>query len=342
MVTKFRDLCIDIIIEILSYFNVHELFYSFCLLIPCLPKLLVNGHVPLHVRLNNTYFIRWILPHIQLSQVYSLKLPSRPYCPSIFDFSALRSLVLYDVDNPMLLLETSNNWPPHYLEHLSLYVRNSDILHRSTNLGKRVLERAFQIRSLKRFELHESKSSLKMVELYDQLNFPSTFRSSNIKCLIITVYSDWKTIQSILNYAPHLRYFQFRSSLNCLEARSPQIHFISIRKLNFRLDGLQTDTFINLFHSLSSLRYFKLQCSFSLFKQCHVNLLKSDTWIQLIDTYMPQLKVFDVFLRFHLTSIDEKTVKIINQDLKVLNFKLDVDIDSEYYCWKITGIFNRL
>ncbi|CAF3629634.1 unnamed protein product [Rotaria socialis] len=341
MVTTFQELCIDIIVEILSYFNVHELFYSFCLLIPCLPKLLVNARVRLHVRSNNSYFIRWILPHIQLTQVYSLNVPARPYNPSIFEFTGLRSLVLYDVDNPLLLLESSNNWPPYYLEHLSLHIRNQDTPSTSSNIGTRVLERAFQLRRLKRFELHESKSSLKMVAMYDQLIFPSAFQSSTIKCLIITVYCNWTTLQSMLNYLPDLRHFRFRSSLNYFETRSPQFCFSLIRTLNLRLDGLQTDNFVSLFRSAPVLRQLRLQCSFTLFKQCQMNLLKSDAWIQLMDTYTPQLKVIEIDLQFRLNNVNGKTIEMINDDLKILNLKINSDSNNGNHCWKMAGIFRR-
>ncbi|CAF1078373.1 unnamed protein product [Rotaria magnacalcarata] len=339
--TTFQDLCIDIVVEILSYFNVHELFYSFCLLIPCLPKLLVNGRVRLHVRSNNSYFIRWILPHIQLAQVYSLNVPTRPYNPSIFEFTGLRSLVLHDVDNPLLLFESSNNWPLYYLEHLSLHIRNQDIPSTSSNTGTRVLERAFQLRRLKHFELHESKSSLKMVEMYDQLIFPSTFKSSPIKCLIITVYCNWTTLQSMLNYLPDLQHFRFRSSLRYFETRSPQFCFSLIRKLNLRLDGLQTENFVSLFRSAPVLRQLRLQCSFTHFKQCQINLLKSDSWIQVMNTYTPQLKVLQIDLKFRLNNIDEKTIETINDDLKILNFKINVDSDNGNHCWQMAGVFRR-
>ncbi|CAF1412095.1 unnamed protein product [Rotaria sordida] len=341
-ITTFHDLCIDVIIEILSYFNVHEIFYSFCLLIPCLPALLANGHVRLHVRLNNSYFIRWILPHINLTQVVSLNVPTRPYNPSIFQFTALRSLVLRDVDNPLLLFESSHNWPPCYLEHLSLHIRNQDIPNISSNIGVRVLECAFQLQRLKHFELHESKSSLKMVELYDQLNFPLKFQSTNIKCLILTVYCNWKTLQSILYYSPYLHYFQFRSSFSSLETHSSQLYFTSIRKLNCRLDGLKTDLFLNIFRNAPFLHQCKLQCSFSSSKQYHIDLLKSDIWIQLFDTHTSQLKTLNIDITFPLDSIDEETIKTINEDFKILNFKLYFYSDNVKPCWKMTGIFNRI
>ncbi|CAF0914836.1 unnamed protein product [Rotaria sp. Silwood1] len=341
-ITRFHDLCIDVVIEILSYFNVHEIFYSFCLLIPCLPTLLANGHVRLHVRSNNSYFIRWILPHIKLTQVISLNVPTRPYNPSIFQFTALRSLVLRDVDNPLLLFEKNNNWPPYYLEHLSLHIRNQDIPNISSNIGIRVLECAFQLQKLKHFELHESKSSLKMVELYEQLNFPSTFQSTNIKYLILTVYCNWKTLQSILYYSPNLYYFQFRSSFNSSEIRFPQLYFTSIRKLNLRLDGLKTDIFLSIFRNSPFLRQCKLQCSFFPSKQYRIDLLRSDTWIQLFDTYTPQLKTLNVDMTFPLDNLDEETIETINEDFKILNFKLNFHSDNVKPCWKITGIFNRI
>ncbi|CAF3394243.1 unnamed protein product [Rotaria sp. Silwood1] len=341
-ITRFHDLCIDVVIEILSYFNVHEIFYSFCLLIPCLPTLLANGHVRLHVRSNNSYFIRWILPHIKLTQVISLNVPTRPYNPSIFQFTALRSLVLRDVDNPLLLFEKNNNWPPYYLEHLSLHIRNQDIPNISSNIGIRVLECAFQLQKLKHFELHESKSSLKMVELYEQLNFPSTFQSTNIKYLILTVYCNWKTLQSILYYSPNLYYFQFRSSFNSSEIRFPQLYFTSIRKLNLRLDGLKTDIFLSIFRNSPFLRQCKLQCSFFPSKQYRIDLLRSDTWIQLFDTYTPQLKTLNVDMTFPLDNLDEETIETINEDFKILNFKLNFHSDNVKPCWKITGTFNRI
>lgn len=342
MITTFHDLCIDVIIELLSYFNVHEIFYSFCLLMPCLPTLLVNGRVRLHVRSNNSYFIRWILPHIKLTQVISLNVPTRPYNPSIFKFCALQSLVLHDVDDPLLLLENNynNNWPPYCLEYLSLSIRNQDIPNKSSNIGTRVLERVLQLSKLKHFELHESKSSLKMVQLTDQLNFSSKFQSSNIQYLIITVYCNWKTVQSILNYTPNLRHFQIRSSFNYCEKFS-QFYFPSIRKLNLELDGLQTDILIELFLNTPFLRQLKLKCSVSPLERSYINLLKSSTWIQLIDTYIPQLQILDVDIRFHLDNDNEKIIEMINEDFRILNFKLDFDSENSYQCWKMTGILNR-
>jgi len=343
MITTFHDLCLDVIIEILSYFNVHEIFYSFCLLIPCLPTLLVNGRVQLHVRSNNSYFIRWILPHIKLTQIVSLNVPTRPYNPSIFSFSALRSLVLHDVDDPLSLLETNNNnnWPPYSLEHLSLYIRNQDIPNKPSNIGTRVLERVFRLPRLKYFELHESKLSLKMVELFDQLNFPSTFQSSNIQYLILTVYCNSRTLQSIFNYSPKLYHLQIHLSLNYSEKLSSQFHFPSIRKLNLRFDGLQTDILIELFRNAPFLRQLTLRCSVSSMKQSYINLLKSDTWIQLIETYASQLQILDVDIRFHLLNDDEKTIEMINEDFRILNFKLNFDLENIDQCWKLTGIFSR-
>jgi hypothetical protein len=341
MITTFHDLCLDIVLELLSYFNVHEIFYSFCLLIPCTPTLLVNGRVRLHVRSNNSYFIRWILPHIKLSQVFSLNVLTRPYNPSIFKFSALRSLVLHDVDDPLLLLKSDTNWPPCYLEHLSLHIRNQDIPNKSSNIGTRVLERVFQLQRLKHFELHESKSSLKMVELYDQLNFPSTFTSSNIQCLIITVYCNWRTFLSILHYSPNLRHFQIHSSFNHSEKLSSPLLFPSIRKLNLRLDGLYADIFIAIFRNAPHLRRCKLKCSISPHKQCNIDLLQSDTWIQLMNTYTPQLRILDVDIKFRLDDVDKRMIDMINEDFRVLNFKIESDLEIRNQCWKLTGIFNR-
>ncbi len=341
MITIFHDLCIDIILEILSYFNVHEIFYSFCLLIPCLPTLLVNGRVRLHVRSNNSYFIRWILPHIKLSQVVSLNVPTRPYNPSIFKFSALRSLVLHDVDNPLLLLQSSHNWPPCYLEHLSLHIRNQDIPNRSSNIGTRVLERVLQLRRLKHFELHESKSSLKMVELFDQLNFPSTFKSSTIECLIITVYCNWRTLQTILHYSPLLRQFQISSSFNYSENLSPELYFPFIRKLHLQIDGLQPDILIGIFHNAPYLRQCKLKCSICSLQSSHINFLQSSTWIQLIDAYTSHLKILDVNIKLRLDNTYEKIIEMIREDFKVLNFKLNFIPKNGNQCYQMAGIFNR-
>jgi hypothetical protein len=341
MITTFHDLCLDVIIEILSYFNIHEIFYSFCLLIPCLPRLLVNGCVQLHVRSNNSYFIRWILPHIKLAQVVSLNVPTRPYNPSIFKFSGLRSLVLRDVDDPLILLEKTSDWPPYYLEHLSLHIRNQDVPNRSSNIGTRVLERVLQLPRLKYFELHESKSSLKMVDLYDQLNFPLKFQSSNIQSLILTVYCNWKTLETIIHYSPNLRHLQIHSSFNYTDKFSSQFYFPSIRQLYLLLDGLQTDILTQLFRNAPYLRYLKLKCSVSPVKQAYIQFLQSDTWIQLIDTYTPQLRILDVDIQFGLDDDKERRIEMINEDFRSLNFKFDFDSENRYQSWKMTGIFHR-
>lgn len=341
MATTFHDLCIDVIIEILSYFNVHEIFYSYCLLMPCLPTLLVNGRARLHVRSNNSYFIRWILPHIKLTQVVSLHVPTRPYNPSIFKFTALRSLILRDVSDPLSLFENQNNWPPYNLQHLSLSIRNQDILYKPSNLGTRVLEQVLQLPKLKHFELHESKSSFRMVELSDQLNFPSKFRSSNIEYLILTVYCNWHIFLSILDYSPNLRHFQIRSSYNYSEKFSSQFYFPSIRKLNLSLDGLQADVLIQLFRNTQTLRYLKLKSSLSPIKQSYINLLKSNTWIQLIKTYTPQLKILDVDITFHLDNDNENLIEIMNEDFRILNFKIDPNLKNLNQYWKMTGIYKN-
>jgi hypothetical protein len=271
-----------------------------------------------------------------------LNVPTRPYNPSIFKFCALRSLVLHDVDDPLVLLKNNNyNWPPYCLEHLSLAIRNPDIPNKPSNIGTRVLEQVLQLSRLKHFELHESKSSLKMVELFDQLNFPLTFQSSNIQCLILTVYCNWRTLQSILDYLPNLRHFQIHSSFNSSEKLSSQLYFPSIRKLNLRLDGLQTDILIELFRNAPFLRQLKLKCSVSQLKQSNINLLKSHTWIQLIDTYTPQLRMLVVDIRFYLDNDNQKTIEMIDEDFRILNFKLYSDLENGHRCWKMTGIFNR-
>lgn len=342
MLTKFEDLCCDIIIELLSYFNVHEIFYSFCLLIPRLPALLADGHVPLHVRSNNFYFIRWILPHIKLKEVASLHLPTRPYNPSIFSFIALRSLVVHDLDNPLLIFENNNNgWPPQNLEHLSLYIRNQDIRNNSLNIGTRVLQCAFQLKQLRHFELHESKSSFKMVGLFDELDFPSTFQSTNIQCLILTIYCTGHTMQSILKYAPYLRKLKSRSGFSYSENISSQFHFPLVHKLDLRLDGLQTNLFCSIFRNSPCLRRCSLLCSFSSFKTDHIDLLTSDTWIQMIDIYTPQLQMLNVYLSFYLDNFDETAIEMVNEDFKILNFKLEHESDNGKLGWKITGTFIR-
>ena len=341
MVTTFHDLCLDVIIEIFSYFNIHEIFYSYCLLIPCLPKLLINGRVRSHVRSNNEYFIRWILPHIKLPQIISLNVPKRPYNPSIFRFTGLRSLVLHDVDDPLILLEKSNDWPPSSLEHLALSIRNPDIPNKPSNIGIRVLEKVFQLSCLKSFELHESKASLKMVELHDQLHFPAKFHSSNLQSLILTVYCHWNTLPSILHYAPNLRSFQFYSSINSSEKYLSQLSFLSLRKLQFRLRGLQIHILLELFRNTPCLRQLKLTCTVPIENQCCSNLLKSDTWIQLMDTYTVRLKILDVDIEFYLDNYSHKAIEMINEDFRKLNLKLDIDSENGYRTWKLSGIFKR-
>jgi hypothetical protein len=180
-----------------------------------------------------------------------------------------------------------------------------------------------------------------MVELFDQLNMPTKFQSSNIQSLILTVYCHWKTLQSILNYSPYLHHLQIRSSWNSSEKFSSQLSYSSIRTLNLRLDGLQIDILNELFHHSPLLRQFKLKSSAWSLKESYRNLLKSITWIQWIDLYTPQLQILDVDIRFHLDNENEKTIEMINEDLRILNFKLDFDFENEHRCWKMIGIFNR-
>ncbi|UJR36671.1 hypothetical protein I4U23_029388 [Adineta vaga] len=341
MVSTFSNLCNDILIELFSYFNVHEIFYSFCILIPYLPTLLKKGHTQLHVRSNNSYFIRWILPHINLTQVISLNVPTRPCNPSIFKFTNLRSLVLHDVDDPLLLFEKSSDWPPYQLEHLSLHIRNSDIRNKSSNIGTRVLEHAFQLRRLKHFEFHESKSSLRMVELFDELNFPSTFHSSSIERLIISIYCHWLTLQSILSYLPHLVQFEFHSSFSCSQNLSPELHFPYVRKLNLQIDSLQTNILNGIFRNAPKLRYCKLDCSVCSFQQDHIQLLQSKTWLHLINTYTSRLKTLDIDMKFRSDDISEMMIEIVKEDLKSLNFEISSCLDNDYYYWKMSGVFNK-
>lgn len=341
MAMTFDDLCLDILIELFSYFNIHEIFYSFAQLIPCLPSLLVNGRVPLHIRSNNSYFIRWILPHIQLCQVVSLNVPKRPYNPSVFRFLGLRSLVIHDVDEPLKLLAKTHDWPPPSLQHLSLSIRNPDVPSRPSNIGTRVLEQALQLASLTSFELHESKSSLKMVELSDQLNLPSNFHSSTLQTLILTVYSNWKTLQSILSHTPHLRSLQFSSSTICPEKPVSSFSLLYLRRLHFQLDGLHTDLLKNLFRQAPRLRQIKLKCTVAPHLQSYRSLLQSETWRQLMDTSTPRLRILDVNLEFCLDGFDYRTIQTINEDVRKLNFEFDIDSENGYRSWRLIGIFNR-
>ena len=346
MITKFRDLCVDVIIEILSYFNIDEIFYSFSLLICCLPSLLAHGRVPLHVRASDSYFIRWILPHIRLAQVVSLHVQTRPYNPSIFQFSALRSLVLHDVDNdPLSLLERTNDWPPCHLERLSLYIRNQDKPNKQSHTGTRVVERALQLPRLKRFELHESKLSLKAVQLFDQLNFPVEFRSSTIESLILTVYCNWEILEAIIHYSPNLRYLRIYSSFNYTEKSPCQFCFPSLRKLHLRFDGLQVDVLTQFLRNAHCLRHLILRCSAFPIKQMYMNLLQSETWVQLLDIYLPQLRILDVNIRFAWDDdagdcANERRIEMINDDLRRLNFRFDLDSENRSSHWKMTGIFD--
>jgi len=341
MVTTFYDLYPDIVFELFSYFNIHEIFYSFCVLIPRLPRLLIDGYVRLHVRSNNAYFIRWILPHIQLSQVFSLDLPKRPYNPSLFRFIGLRSLVLRDVDEPLKLLEKSQDWPPYYLEHLSFHIRNIDVYTKPSNVGTRVLEQVLQLTRLKSFELHESKSSFKMVELSDQLILPSKFQSSNLQSLILTVYSNWKTLQSILSYTPHLRYLQFSSSIISSEKQTLFLPFSHLRQLRFRLDGLRPELLRNLISQTPVLRQLKLTSTVDPTTQCYLKFLQSETWTRLIDTYTPHLRILDIDLEFYLDEFDDKAIRTINEDFQKFNFEFDINSDNRYQSWKLTGRFRR-
>ncbi|CAF0806704.1 unnamed protein product [Adineta ricciae] len=337
MKSTFKHLCDDVIIELFSYFNIHEIFYSFCLLIPNLPSLLKDGRVQLHVRSNNTYFFRWILPHISLTQVVSLSIPTRPYNPSIFKFTNLRSLVLSDVDNPLKLFERNSDWPPYRLEYLSLSIRNPDVRNKSSDIGIRVLEHAFKLRGLKRFELHESKSSLRMVELFNELTFPSTFQSSDLERVIITIYCHWLTLQSILSYLPRLIQFEFHSSFSYIQNLSPELHFPFIRKLDLQIDCLQTIILNGIFRHAPNLRYFKLDCSVCPFQRYHIDLLQSKTWLQWIDTCTPRLRILNVDIKFRPDDINETTVESIGKDLKRLNFEISACLDSGDRYWKMIG-----
>jgi hypothetical protein len=70
-----------------------------------------------------------------------------------------------------------------------------------------------------------------MVQLFDQLNFPFKFQSSNIQSLILTVYCNWKILETIIDYSPNLRHLQIYSSFNSTEKFSSQFDFPSLRQL---------------------------------------------------------------------------------------------------------------
>ena len=180
-----------------------------------------------------------------------------------------------------------------------------------------------------------------MVELYDELNFPSTFQLSNLQSLIITVYCYWKTLLSILHYSPNLRSFQIHSSYIYSQNLSTQLDFPSIRKLNLKLDGLHGDMFIGILRYAPYLRHCKLYCSSFIHTQCYIDLLRSDTWIQLLDTYTPQLRVLDIDIKFRLDNINKQIIEMINEDFRILNFKIEYDLESRNQCWNMKGIFYR-
>jgi hypothetical protein len=180
-----------------------------------------------------------------------------------------------------------------------------------------------------------------MVQLFDQLKFPLKFRASNIQSLILTVYCNWKTLETIIDYSPNLRHLQIYSSFNYNEKLASPLHLPSIRILYLRFDGLQTDILTQLLCNAPCLRHLKLNCSVSPVKQLYINLLHSETWIHLIDVYMPQLRTLDVDIHFGLDADNEKRIEIINEDFRSLNFKIDFDSENRYQSWKMTGIFHQ-
>lgn len=191
--TLFKDLYDDILIELVTYFSVEEIIFSFNDIIVNLSSLIKNSHI----QSLNEYTSENIFPYIDVSQIISCELNSSEGLKSeqltyLFCFPHLQSLILHNV----LALDNDHS----YLLATKHSAVTLDILATDTI---KLLHCVFNfIPTLKRFHIQANNIKINLRDIQENLML-NVF--SSIEYLKLDLICSWSALPHILMATPYLK-----------------------------------------------------------------------------------------------------------------------------------------
>ncbi|CAF1027754.1 unnamed protein product [Adineta steineri] len=299
MISQFEDLSNELIYEIFEYLDYYHSYQGFFYLNSRFRSHFTQSTLPLKINIDLTIQSNFncfkqdiIIPNKQ--RIHSLRLSNCCMFHTnvfiLFDKISLRTLVLENIQPQYFVNILHQLKSLRYLSSLTITIINY-IKHRNS-----AYQLIFHLYSLRYCKL--SLGSSRTLNLASN----TTSEYSPIEYLIIDDGIDANDLSNLLSYVPHLRYFS--ANLSCEHGVLPtKLSYLNLKNLthaSFRLCGViifddLEQIFVNLFHSIEVLHF-----------TSETNYINANKWKQLISSYLPRLRIFDVLFKDDVSNVQKE------------------------------------